>query len=840
MITLIDVLMRNKKAKISIFVLITILANLIFVFNFRVQTVVAATNLIKSGSFEDNIDNYWADWTDPASVRTHEMYRAYDAPIGSGSYSLAIDAHGAPDQAFSAILSSKTNTNAFQIDMTKNYYLVFYAKANQNLDIIAYLQRTDTYNQITNFHARSVGTTWQKYVINLSPTATTEAVLAFVHGDMPDGASLYLDGVQVIESDLQLLTKEIKTYNGDNNKFLKINNIGTFIENDIEIELPYYNNLTSEAATIRIHPKSMNATGVYFDPPLQTFGGIGRLYVQSAYIGDFDYNVQTKISNFHPVLVRINEDVVVSGSGFSPLNGSTFLKVDYIGNDNNKQKLWIAPDSVDSGLSQMSFKLPAGVVPGEMQVQTSFIGVDGTEKINKSNSLAYKLKPIVYATEWSMRGYEHVGDKLKIEGVGLGRSPIVNFYDNEGNKIDSIKAAVLNTGEVEIIEVATTKKMNDFSITVTAGGVESDSSASLSYTAKAKLDYIKSKNSRTIYSTNEKIQAAKVGEVITLGGLGFLSNTGNVTNVVFQGYGSRIAVPVPVENIDSAGKTLKVAVPSGAQNGYINVVVNGQDSNYRAIEIIPTIVSISPNPVVPGQDIQIAATGVSDNLYLAKVNFKLTNNEIVEVVPYAINVRLTDTIVYAKAPMAISSSYSSINLQYDRWIDTEKSVLNVRPHIISASINLDNKILSIKGYGFSINPKENIITYMYADEGHTVINPKIKMLGVYPTEEGQEIRVQILDDYYYGNVIVQVGGYTSNEMEFGPAKIHKIARRVEYVAANNAVMGVLYISGYNFGSGGGVQVGAHWAEVHYRTEFFIIAVIDQQYLYDNPVIVARD
>lgn len=113
------------------------------------------------------------------------------------------------------------------------------------------------------------------------------------------------------------------------------------------------------------------------------------------------------------------------------------------------------------------------------------------------------------------------------------------------------------------------------------------------------------------------------------------------------------------------------------------------------------------------------------------------------------------------------------------------------------------------------------------------------MLGVYSTEEGQEIRVQILDDYYYGYVSVTVGGATSNEANFGPVSIRKLTRRIEFIESVGQEMGVLYISGYNFGSEGGVLAGDHWADIHYRSDFFIIAVVDQQYVYDNPVIVAR-
>ncbi len=43
----------------------------------------------------------------------------------------------------------------------------------------------------------------------------------------------------------------------------------------------------------------------------------------------------------------------------------------------------------------------------------------------------------------------------------------------------------------------------------------------------------------------------------------------------------------------------------------------------------------------------------------------------------------------------------------------------------------------------------------------------------------------------------------------------------------------------SFKPAGGVKVGENWATVHYRSNFFIIAVVDQDNLYDNPVIVAK-
>jgi hypothetical protein len=144
----------------------------------------------------------------------------------------------------------------------------------------------------------------------------------------------------------------------------------------------------------------------------------------------------------------------------------------------------------------------------------------------------------------------------------------------------------------------------------------------------------------------------------------------------------------------------------------------------------------------------------------------------------------------------------------------------------------------IKGYGFSINPKENQITFRNAD--NTAATPKTRALGVYPTEEGQEIRIQILDGMSAGKVTVSVAGQVSNEASFGQLTIRKIVRRVQFVQSLGRTAGVLYITGYNFGPTGGVRVGEVWADVHYRSDFFIIAVVDQAHLYDNPVIVARE
>ncbi len=233
------------------------------------------------------------------------------------------------------------------------------------------------------------------------------------------------------------------------------------------------------------------------------------------------------------------------------------------------------------------------------------------------------------------------------------------------------------------------------------------------------------------------------------------------------------------------------------------------------------------------------ASGVGQNVALAKVHFKLSKTETEIVIPNSLTASGANTIIRVMAPKAMSSKYTSVNVQYDKWVDNASSVINVKPHVSNASIDMDRKILVIKGYGFSIVPRENVITYKYADENKTEITPRVKYLGVYPTEEGQEIRIKILDNYHYGFVSVRVGEQQSNEANFGPTSIRKIARRLQYVESEDREMGVLYISGYNFGQGD-VLVGETVASVHYRTDFFIIAVVEPGDLYNDPVVVTKE
>lgn len=805
------------------------------------EPVQAAENYVKQGSFENDINSHWAFYQNGSSSREFEYFRSYDAPYGYGSYSGAIEAQGSPEDAFNAILSTRPENNSFGVEAGYDYFLVFFAKASRPLSLTSYLQRASDYEPISPFYSRSVTTSWQKFVISVSPGASSQSLLAFVVGDMPDGSVLYLDGVQFFRQNIEVRTREIRGKAGSPARFLTVRGIDNFDLEDVEIELPYYNNLSLNIETRRFQPERITSSGIYFNMPEQTFSGIGRVYLAGNYAGDFNYRVISQVDGIHPVLVRADSDLVVSGSGFSPVEGQVYLVVRVIDSAGQTSQRWIEPKLIDSDLSRMTFDLPTGIVGGNLFVQTSYSDTNGNNQVVKSNEFSYKLKPIVYATNWSERGYEHVGDKLMIYGRGLGRNPSVAFYDQEGGKLETKSANIVEIREdVELIEVATTKKSNTFRVVVVSEGIESEMMESFSYVAKPKINAVNSQFSRKMNGSDETIPAAKIGGAITVRGEGFQSVDPDV-QVEFQGVSeSRILANVNPDDIGRDGKSLKVEVPAGAVNGYLNVIVNGTGSNYLPLEIIPTVISVNPDPIVPGENITIRANGVNRNLSLTKVHFKLNNSETEIVNPEAINPGPDYVDIIVRAPLALSNNDSKVGLQYDRWTDDASVVLNVQPTITSASINLDNDILSIKGYGFSISPKENKITYMYADQDHTVIEPNVKILGVYPSEEGQEIRVKINDHYYYGYVTVEVDGQASNEANFGPAVVSDIARRVEFVPASGRVRGVLYISGYNFGSEGAVYVGNVEAEIHYRSNFFIIAVVDEQYIHNNPVVVSRE
>jgi hypothetical protein len=824
----------------AISIMLMVLASMlnISVFNMPVNQAQAATNLISGASFEDNMTSNWNLWKNVASTREYEFFRSYDTPFGNGTYSGAIEAKGNGEDRWFAGLS---NTKKFNVESAAKYYVSFEAKASSNQTISLFLQNASTYDAITNVADEMITTEWKKYIVPLTPNASTLATFTFSFGDIRAGNIINIDSVQVFKSSLNLTTSQIAGFIGESNKTINITNIGNFNAEDIEVELPYYNNQTLQQTTKRFHPENVVANSISIKMYEQTFAGVAKVYVDNEKIGEFTYQVNPKANDIYPSMVRADEDLTITGSGFHPgLNSdNTYMILKVVDINGKISDTWVKPHIIDTKLSQVTAKVPFGVVKGTVFVHTSFLDKDFNTVKVKSNALNYSVKPMVSKLEWSKRGFEQVGDNIKITGKGISDNPYVNFYDNAGKRVETIKAKVIEIYNKEVIEVATTKKVNYLNITVTAGGIESDNSAPLSYLAKPILTSVNTKYSRQIISSTEKVPAAKVGDTITLSGAGFLYDT-STTTVEFQGMNTRVYANVDPAKISKDGKSLTVTVPAGALNGFMNVIVNRERSNALPIEIIPVITKIAPNPIVPGESMWINANGIGSQIGLVKVFVTLSKGEVIEIQPTSLENYATESVIHLKAPLALSSEYSAINVQYDRWKDDGSAILNTRPQITSASINTDTNILSIKGYGFSLYSKENVITYKYADQNRTVITPNVKVLGVYPTEEGQEIRIKIIDNYHYGYVSVTVGTFASNEANFGPASISKISRRVEYVASENAVRGVLYINGYNFGTSGGVMVGSHWATVHYRTEYLIIAVIDQQYVNDNPVIVTRN
>jgi hypothetical protein len=69
--------------------------------------------------------------------------------------------------------------------------------------------------------------------------------------------------------------------------------------------------------------------------------------------------------------------------------------------------------------------------------------------------------------------------------------------------------------------------------------------------------------------------------------------------------------------------------------------------------------------------------------------------------------------------------------------------------------------------------------------------------------------------------------------------VRRIEKRTQYVKTLDRIMGVVYISGINMGTEGDVKVGDVWAETHYRSNTFIIAVVENEDLYKTPVIVTK-
>ena len=839
---------KNKgKAKKTIHKAINALVLFALVFNFSffsdtsVKDAQAYTNMLKEGSFETNIDSYWTSWQNEGSARVYDIYRSYESAFGFGSHSVAIRAtSGAPEEAWTANFQPREDTNGFALEADKKYYLAFYVKATQNTQTRVTLSSTQNYEAVDGFRDVPVTTDWVRNVLVFNPTVSSGGTISFNYGDLAEGAEIYIDGIQLFEDAVKVATPEIKGTIGQTKRFVRVSNISFFTQNEIEIELPYYDENTSSVGTKRFNPSEVNTTGFYMDMYEGTFSGIARIYAKNELIGEFNYNVTPVVVDFYPTMFHADEDVVITGSGFNPQIDidKMFVVVKTMDVNGKVFDHYIKPHVIDPKLKQITFKLPVGVIAGSVYVQTSYRNIDGEDIVLKSNSTRYDVKPLIYQSEWSKLGFEQVGDKLKIHGKGISNRPVVNFYDDDGTKVATLRATLLEIGSEEIIEVATPVNINKLNITVQVGRIESDRASALAYTAKPLIKSIKTTKKRFMSGSELNMPAAKAGEEIIIYGSSLHSKTASSV-VEFQGLNRRIQVTP--SSFDTRGGWIKAIVPNGTQNGYIDVELNGLKSNYLPLEIIPTIVELQPTQIVPGALMAIHASGVGPVNSLTKVYFN-SGKEKTMVIPESVDSYEDIAVVHVRVPMAISNKSTSINLQYDKWIDDSSSAINVNPTITNASMDQDSGILVIRGYGFSISPRENMITYKYADENKTVITPKATILGVYPTEEGQEIRIKILDDYHYGYVQVKVGDNISNEYNFGPVSIRSIARRVQYLENEDGSgqnMGVLYIKGYNFGNNGGVRVGEEWADIHYRTNFFIIAVVPEANINDNPVIVTK-
>lgn len=831
---------RRKSRQTPIFLIIaSLVLNLILVFDFETKETRAAGNLLKNSSFETDLSSFEI-WRGQGITRPYNYFRSYEAPFGQGSYSAAIESpDGAPGARFDAGLVG-SRSNSFTVSPGKTYLLRFYAKSALWTPVSVYLENAQSFNAITAIQEQMINQDWAEYSMAFTPFSSSSepALLNFVFGDMPFKNTLYLDGLTLVEFNSQLTTTEIKGYIGEEKKVLHFNDLSFFAERDLEIELPYYDSETGRATNKRFSPTSITARDAYFNMYARTYPGIGRVYLKGNFIGSFNYNVLPKVSEFYPDIVRADQELAFTVSGFNPVASTSHVVVKAIDSQGKLYDKWLTVDRFDSSLSFATVKLPYGIAPGTLFLHTSFTNAAGQAVENRTAAIRYQVKPVINSIDWASRGFEQVGDKLRLHGKGVSYLPSVNFYDDQNRLIVSNRATIVSVSDSdELIEVQAPLKANRSNVTVKVSGVESDSSNAVSFSARPRLNTIVSRNKRTIQESGQVVAAAKIGEEITLNGEGFVASGSPA--VEFQGFASRFTVSVAAGKTDANGKWIKITVPERAQTGFIAVLSTGQKSNYLPLEIIPKVISVTPQVIEPNKPMTILAQGVGGNVKLAKVYFNLTDSQKIEIEPAALEVSDSGTTVSLTAPLAISNRYSSLNLQYDRWRDDEKVFLNVRPTITDANINLDTKVLTIRGYGFSINPRENVITYKYADENHTVITPKASILGVYPTEEGQEIRIQISDNYYYGYVSVTVGDFASNEANFGPVSVRKIVRRIEMVPSLGRVMGVLYISGYNFGTSGDVKVGSVWATNLTRSEFFITAAVEKENLYENPVIVTK-
>ena len=799
----------------------------------------ASGNLIKNPSFEQgSVTTYWDLWNIKPEERTYTMYRSYDVPYGTGSYSAAIETTGPTGKIYDAGIATKPSNNPFTVTSDKTYFFSLYIKASQPTTISVYLQKADDYQPLGPAQQIAVSTNWEKKVISLTPTSTANASLGMAFGNLPEGSTLYFDALDLSEKNLNVSTNDIGGFVGES-KTIALSGNNNWTINDIEIELPYFSSETNTIERKKFKPKSVSSSSASFIIPGQTFSGLGKVLYLGAPIGEFNYNVFAKVTEVSPAPIRADEDLVVYGTGFNPDLSKNFIILKGIAANGTTFDIWIAPHTIDSSLTQLVVKLPIGLANSKLQVRTYYTNISGTSVENKSNMLAYSIMPVIYGVTWTERGREQVGDKLTITGKGIAYKPVVHFY-NEKDQLISKKVAVvkkINIGKTntEEIEVVTPITLNKVKITVKVDSYESDKADALVYTAKPTITSIKSTHKRTL-GDNSYIWAAKTGETIRFIGQGFKTSQPVIIGF-WSIHGNVTEVSVDPSNIDPNGKWIDVIVPAGIQNGQVNLKINGQKSNNVTFEVIPTIITTQPIEPIPGTILTITAQGIALDPNQVTIYFKSINNQEIAVKPLSLKEVNNNVEVTVLTPRAIPDQGTSIKIQYAFWLNDETYRVVAAPHIETATINRDNDMLVIKGYGFSATTKNNKITYKYADG--TVVTPKTKVIGVYATSEGQEIRVTILDDYYYGFVSVTVGENKSNEVSVGPAVITRLERRSQFVSANQKVMGVLYISGSNFGSKGDVMVGKRWATTHYRSNTFIIAVVDREDLYNNPVIVTK-
>ena len=798
----------------------------------------AAINLINDPSFDKDISQNWFLWKSDNSSRVYTLARGYETPFGHGPYSLAIKASGSRSSNSDAGIVS-TDLNRFTVSEGKNYSFSFYAKAGGETKISLFLESAENYQAISSTHQIEVSDEWQKHQVSFKPSQSGKAALSIVFGNIADGETLFLDGFYLFENNISLNTKEVVGYIGETNKSLDIKNGNLLSLSEYKIELPYLDKTNGKITRKQFSPSSIKGSRIYFEMMPQTFSGTAYVYASGSVIGEFNYNVKLKLHEYSPEPLRADEDVVVHASGLNPNLENNVLIVRVVDKEGKYNERWIKPHYIDNSLSQAVFKLPAGIVSSRMSLRSYHNNLEGASIENKSNSLNYKLKPVINSLNWSKPGYEQIGDKINITGKGIANRSTVKFYDEAGNFISQTNGQVVNINEeagTETIEVPTPSLLNKVQVTVEVDSYESDKAEALNYSARPILRSIDATHSRRLSVSNNQIPATKVGKTIKLNGSGFKSEDTIYVNL--NSLNGKLRVPVASEKINKNGTQIELTIPKSVQSGQISLEVNGETSNELSLEIIPDIVSITPLVPSPGEEMSFWVSGFGLDIDKASVYFKLNNNEIVSTKPTSLTISdYGDVIVKVNAPKAISNNSSSIKLQYDYWSSDESYELKSSPVIVRAGINPDNKIMNIKGHGFSSNLKENIITYKYADG--TIVDTKAKMLSIENTSEGQEIRVQILDDYYYGYISIKVGEEQSNELNIGPAVIARLARRVEFVTAENRVMGVLYISGRNFGKDGDVKLGDTWAKTHYRTNTFIIAVVEKDQVNQNPVIVTK-